>query len=357
MSASTDAKITFGYGETAKHPVAASTTIYKGSMVSLVNGGAKALADGEKFIGHCLEQVVNSGALGAKDVSVIRGEGGKYLLTVALPLVSSILVGAYVYAIDDNTYTLAPMRTPVGKVVQYVSSGVAIVEFDVNLCRENMGGVLGLFEGFRKGISCAADAKMGLPFIHTVTDGDSDAAHYIKNLNAERGQNYHNGVLIHTNDKSGDGSNIQMNGAPFYLDSTSKPVVFGARVMLADATVPSLFMGLAVVDTSLTAAVSDDISIRKAAASADVKLYVEKSNSETVSGAAEVVAVDATAVTLGFLYDGTKVYPAVNGVFGTGLAITNLPNTARLTPSIEFLNGGAATKDLTVYFIDTYQIV
>jgi len=227
----------------------------------------------------------------------------------------------------------------------------------VNLCRENMGGVLGLFEGFRKGISCSADAKMGLPFIHTVVDGGSGAAHYIKNLNAERGQNYHNGILIHTNDASGDGSNIQLNGAPFYLDSTSKPVFFGARVMLADATVPSLFMGLAVVDTTLTAAVSDDISFRKAAAAATVSLYVEKSNTETASGSAEATLVDATPVTLGFMYDGTKVYPAVNGVFGTGLAVTNLPNTARLTPSLEFLNGGAATQDLTVYFLDTYQIV
>jgi hypothetical protein len=357
MSATQDLRNTFGYGEKASLPVTASTTIYKGSMVSLVNGNAKALADGEKFVGHCIDQVVNSGAAGAKNVDVIRGENGKYKMEVALPLVNSLLVGAFVYAIDDNTYTLAPMATPVGKVVQYVASGIALVEFDVNLCRENMGGQLGLFEAFRKGIVCAADAKMGLPFIHTVVDGDSDAAHYIKNLSAERGKAYHNGVLIHTNDKAGDGSSIQMSGAPFYLDSASKPVVFGARIMLADATVPALFMGLAVVDTSLSTAVSDDISIRKAAASADVKLYVEKGNAETVSGAAEVVAVDATAVTLGFLYDGTKVYPAVNGVFGTGLAVTNLPNTARLTPSLEFLNGGAATKDLTVYFLDTYQIV
>ncbi|MCE5224320.1 MAG: hypothetical protein LLG05_00475 [Porphyromonadaceae bacterium] len=357
MSATQDAVFQFGLGETVKLPVTASTKIYKGSMVSYVNGNAKNLADGEKFVGHATELSDNtSGLAGAKTVSVIRGEFGRYKLQVSVPNANSLMIGAYIYAVDENTYTLAPMRTPVGKIVQYISSGVVLVEFDVNLSRERMTAN-GVFLPFRTAPACAADAKLGTQFIHTVVDGGSDAAHYVKVVNASRGEHYNAGIVIHTNDAANDGSNIQLNGAPFYLDSTSKPAFFGARIKVSDATNGKLFLGLAVVDTTLNAACSDDISFRKADASTDVKLYVEKSNTETVSGAAEVVAADDTYMNLGFVYDGTNVIPYVNGAAGTKLAVTNLPNNARLTPSLELLSTSTTTKDVTVAFLDAYQLV
>ena len=99
-----------------------------------------------------------------------------------------------------------------------------------------------------------------------------------------------------------------------------------------------------------------DISIRKATDSTDVKVYVEKNNTETVSNALATAAND-TYLNLGFIYDGTNVIPYVNGVAGTALAVTNLPNDEQLTLSVEILNGEAATKDLTIAFVDAYQLV
>jgi len=357
MSASADTVFKKGEGRTASYPVTAATKLYQGSMISVVDGNAKALADGEKFVGHCVAQIDNLlGLAGALNVETLRGEEGKYSLQVALPKVNALMVGAYVYAIDDNTYTLAPMRTPVGKVVQFVSTGVALVEFDVNLSRQSMNAN-GVFMPFRTAPVGAASAALGTQFIHTVVDGDSDAAHYIKGISAARSEHYNSGIIIHTNDKAGDGSSIQLNGEPFYLDSASKPFFFGTRLKLSDVVKPVVFVGIAITDTTLTAGCTDDISFRKLTDSAEVKLYVEKNNTETVSGAAEVSVVNDTYVNLAFVYDGTNVIPFVNGAAGTALAVTNLPNDELLTLSIEILNVEAAVKDLTIAFVDAYQLV
>jgi len=356
MAASADALLFQAKGDSLSYPVKAATTLYKGSMVSVVDGYAQALTDGTRFNGHAVAQANNSaGSAGDIDVQVYAG---RYMLEVTLAGLTVDMVGMYVYAVDDNTYTIVPMETPLGKIVQYVSSTKAVVEFDTNICRENMGqGVMGLFEPFRLAPYAPAAATLGGQWIGTVVDGDGDAAHLLQTINASRGKAYCNGLFITTNDKENDGLTLQLNGEPFLLDDVDKVCVFGAKVMLGDATQTDLIMGLNITDTTLGAGTTDGITWRKADGSTDTKLYVEKDSTETASAASEHTMVDATAVTLGFLYNGTNVVPYVNGVAGTGLAITNLPDDENLTPSIEYLSGEAAAQTLTVYFMDSYQIV
>ena len=349
MSATQDIAMKIAKNEYVSFPVAASTTIYKGSMVSKQEGYAEALTDGAKFDGHAMAQVKNTtangyGTAGDLDIQVLSG---KYKLQVSITS-NEKMVGMLVYAVDDSTYTVAPMRTIVGKIVQYVSSSEAIVEFDTNISRENVGGVKGTFESFKKIPSMGANTA-GVEFIRTSVNGPGTV------VGIEDGEAYCGGVAFTTDTAENDGESIQLNGELIKLDSASKPFAFGCRVMVDDATQSDIFLGVAITDTALLGAVSDDISFRKVDGETDVKLYVEKNSTETVSASLHTLA-DATAVTLSCVYNGSNVTPYVNGVAGTALAVDNLPDDEGLTLSIEILTGEGAARTLTVSFADAYQI-
>ena len=351
MASSADATFTKVQGENAAYPVAAATTLYKGSMIMLDDGYAKALTDGGRFVGHCIEKVTNTtaagyGTAGDLNVTVLSGV---YRLKISLTGVNAYMNGAYVYAYDDNTYTLVPLATPVGRVVQYESAGVAVVEFDTNLCREKMVG-LGIFEPFR-----TATILDGT-WTRTSVNGPGAVTTVLANASRE-GFNYHTGVIMTTDTAEDDGESFQLLGEPFYLDATTKPFFFGCKVMLSEATQSDLLVGACITDTALLGGMTDGINFRKVDGSTDTKLYVEKGSTETASASSEHTMVAATAVSLGFVYDGVAVYPYVNGTRGTGLAVTNLPDDEALTPSIELLAGTTSAVSATVYFMDAYQIV
>ncbi len=87
------------------YPVKAATTIFKGSLVSLIAGFAKPSADAasEKVMGVALEQVVNTGADGAKRILVACGAAFKLNVNT----VTAAAVGTTATVSDDNTVTLA----------------------------------------------------------------------------------------------------------------------------------------------------------------------------------------------------------------------------------------------------------
>jgi len=126
----------FQLGDTEEYPVIATDIIYQGAAVGENGSGyARPLAAGDPFLGFAEAIADNStGAAGAINVNV--KEKGKIVLPI-----SSIAITAndrpVVYASDDDTFTLtASTNSPIGTVSRWVSTGIAVVEFDAALARE-----------------------------------------------------------------------------------------------------------------------------------------------------------------------------------------------------------------------------
>ena len=118
------------------YPVIAADIIYEGAAVGEnASGYARPLVAGDPFLGFCIEQDVDNsaGIAGAENVRVLKK--GNIKLEI-----SGIGVTANdrpaVYASDDNTFTLtAASNSLIGYVSRFVSTGVAIVEFDAALVK------------------------------------------------------------------------------------------------------------------------------------------------------------------------------------------------------------------------------
>lgn len=125
-----DAIRAYQLGDIEDYPMIASDIIYQGAAVGENGSGyARPLVAGDPFLGFAVERADNAdGSAGDVRVSVrTRGR-------VQLPI-SAIGIAANdrppVYASDDNAFTLtASTNTLIGYVSRWVSTGVAIVEFD-----------------------------------------------------------------------------------------------------------------------------------------------------------------------------------------------------------------------------------
>ncbi len=109
--------------------VIAADIIYQGAAVGDNGAGfARPLVAGDAFLGFAEEKVDNSaGAAGAKKVH-LRTRG-----RIQLPIagLAQTDLSSTVYASDDNTFTLtSTSNSPIGKVIRFVSAGVAIVAFN-----------------------------------------------------------------------------------------------------------------------------------------------------------------------------------------------------------------------------------
>ena len=117
-------------GDLEDYPVIASEIIYQGAAVGENGAGyARPLVAADPFLGFATMGMDNSlGAAGEKLVQVkTRGR-------IQLPI-AAIAITANdrppVYASDDNTFTLtATSNSKIGWVSRWVSTGVAIVEFE-----------------------------------------------------------------------------------------------------------------------------------------------------------------------------------------------------------------------------------
>lgn len=125
-----DAPRTYAVGDYEDYPVIATDIIYQGAAVGEnASGYARPLVAADPFLGFADHKVDNSsGAAGAKTVRV-RTRG-----VVQLPI-SAIAITANdrpkVYASDDNTFTLTSTDNSfIGWVRRWVSTGIALVEFD-----------------------------------------------------------------------------------------------------------------------------------------------------------------------------------------------------------------------------------
>ncbi len=118
-------------GDKEEYPVIASDIIYQGAAVGENGSGyARPLVAQDPFLGFAEAKADNSaGAAGAINVNV-RKRGN-----IILPI-SGLAITANdhppVYASDDDTFTLtSTSNTKIGWVSRWISTGVAVVEFDV----------------------------------------------------------------------------------------------------------------------------------------------------------------------------------------------------------------------------------
>lgn len=363
---SADVIVNEAIGEEISYPVKAATSIYKGAMVSVQNGYAEPMADTYRFDGIAMYQAINTTAAGVGSAGQISVQvRRKIKRRVYLDNVNKYMIGAYVYAVNDNDVTLVPMSSPVGRVIQIdgEATDYAIVEFDADLNRKTMDA-MGIFEPFRlppfslpaSAATVLGDILNGTPWKQTVVDGGGDLARSINAKSLALGSFYHNGLELLTDNAENDGINLLMSGKAFYLSVTTKPLFFGTRIKINDATQTDFCIGLVIPDTALLGGMTDGIYLEKSDAALTVTCVVEKDSTETTSGTIATMA-DDTWVSLGFVYDGTYVYPYVDGVAGTALAVTNLPNDELLTPGIEFLTGETTANILSMGFLDAYQLV
>lgn len=123
-------------GERSMYPVIASDIIYEGAAVGLVagTGHARPLVANDAFGGFAVYKADNS-AGSAADINVETYFKGQIELAVSGAVITD--VGQPVYASDDDTFTFNPADgTFVGFVKRFVSSGVAVVEFDALTFRD-----------------------------------------------------------------------------------------------------------------------------------------------------------------------------------------------------------------------------
>lgn len=118
-------------GDLEDYPVAAADIIFEGAAVGENGAGySRPLVAGDAFQGFAEEKADNSvGGAGAIDVLVRRRGRVELAVTGAASITAND--GPAVYAVDDDTFTLtAGANTKIGHVSRWVSSGVAIIEFD-----------------------------------------------------------------------------------------------------------------------------------------------------------------------------------------------------------------------------------
>lgn len=120
-------------GDKQEYPVIAADIIYEGAAVGENAAGyARPLVAGDHFLGFAERKADNAaGAAGAVRV-IVKRKG-----QVELPITDIAITAndrPLVYASDDDTFTLtATSNSLIGTVARWVSTGIAVVEFDAAL--------------------------------------------------------------------------------------------------------------------------------------------------------------------------------------------------------------------------------
>ena len=126
----------FELGERNHLPVIAADIIYEGAAVGIVDasGHARPLNAADRFAGFAVAKADNSaGAAAAINVEVVKS--GEIELSVSGAVVTDF--GQPVYASDDDTFTFNPADGAfIGFVKRFVSSGVAVVEFNAGVTKD-----------------------------------------------------------------------------------------------------------------------------------------------------------------------------------------------------------------------------
>jgi len=136
----TDTPREYQLGDQEAYPVIASDIIYEGAAVGENGSGyARPLQANDVFLGFALAKADNADG-SAGDVNVTVRTKGKIELSISGAAIT-VNDRPAVYATDDNTFTTDASSTAsgthslIGYVSRWVSTGVAVVEFDAALVR------------------------------------------------------------------------------------------------------------------------------------------------------------------------------------------------------------------------------
>ena len=163
-------------------------------------------------------------------------------------------------------------------------------------------------------------------------------------------------LLITTGATENNGLQIQPIGEAFSF-ANRYPAYFGARFAVNDADQVDAFVGLAITDTTMLAACSDDLGFRTDDESAVLQFILEKDSAESSTSVGTLT--DAGWVTVEWYYDGADyVYAYVDGTLKATVARSdeNFPNDEHLTPTIAILTGEASANTLTVQWARAFEI-
>jgi len=166
-------------------------------------------------------------------------------------------------------------------------------------------------------------------------------------------------ILITTENVEYAGDNMQILGSRFKLES-GKPLYFGAKLTISNATQCDLLVGLAGTDTTLTNASSSHAVAVGASAVCFTKLdesttgYFKTITTATEGNSATAFTLDTSAHWYEFVYDGATLFGYVDGVRIATFA-SSLP-TAVLTPSICFRAGTTTAVTCTIHDFVTIAV-
>lgn len=201
----------------------------------------------------------------------------------------------------------------------------------------------------------AVDDTTGNPnrFVMTVVEGGAGDTEF--NAGTTAGIS----AVITTAANEYDGINLQALGTSFDL-ATGKPVYFGIKCSISDATQSDLLIGLAGLDTTLMATSSAHALSIGAGFVGFTKLdavtqsYFKTFMTTAETNSAAVGTIDTDAHEYEFYWDGATLFAYYDGVLVTSFT-DDIPTVA-LTPSINFRAGAAAAKSMSIYWMRAFRI-
>jgi hypothetical protein len=167
-------------------------------------------------------------------------------------------------------------------------------------------------------------------------------------------------MLVTTAANEYDGVNLQLKGESFKL-TAAKPLYFGCKLKVSDATQSDLFIGLAETDTTLMAtstahaiALGGDgafFSKLDASTTLAAKMYLD--GAETATANYATALADDTFVIFEIYFDGSTVFYYIDGTLVQQIAASL--GDGEMTPSLNFRAGAAAAKTLEIAWLKCFQ--
>ena len=157
-----------------------------------------------------------------------------------------------------------------------------------------------------------------------------------------------NWLTITTDAAENDSMNLQVKGSPFVL-AAGKPVYFGIKCSIDDATQSDVLIGLAGTDTTLSAAHAIAVGssfIGFTKLDAVTQGYFKTITTATEGNSAAAFTMGTAMRTYEFYWDGYSLFGYVDGVL-IATFTTNIP-TVVLRPSIFVAAGSAVARILEV---------
>lgn len=166
-------------------------------------------------------------------------------------------------------------------------------------------------------------------------------------------------ALITSGTSDFDGDELQLVGTRFKLEA-GKPVYFGAKLTINEATQSDFVVGLFGTDTTLTAASGTHAIAVEASGVGFTKLdavtaaYFKTITTATEGNSAAALTMDVAAHIYEIVWNGENLKGYVDGEL-VATFTDDIP-AAVLTPSIAFRTGSDAAKTCTIHWVRAFGV-